>query len=242
MGVLTPHAAAGPEVEFADMAPGRLTTVVARVRPPGAAGSGPPPTSATGLLELADPSTVERAAAPLLIGSVAVVAFASTTSGYVLGHRAETALVESLRRSCGVPVVASSSAAVQALRACGSGRIVLVHPPWFADEVDELGSGYFRDQGFEVSLVKATGLPDDPSQIRPEHVVDWVLRHLGDEAGTVFLAGNGFRTVHAIEELERRTGRLILTANQVLLWAILAATDTPWDLAGYGRLLRSPSD
>jgi maleate isomerase len=238
VGVLTPHVAVGPEVEFADMVPGRVTAVLARVRPAGAAASWTPPTSAAGLRALAAPSTVERAAAPFRSGSVEVVAFASTTSGYALGHRAEVALVEHLHQVCGVPVVASSSSAVDALRACGSRRVALVHPPWFDDEVDELGSRYFRDQGFEVSLSKATGIPEDPSQVRPEHVMDWVLRHAGDEADTVFLAGNGFRAARAIEELERQTGQLVLTANQVLLWSILAVTRTPLTVTGYGHLLQ----
>lgn len=237
VGVLTPHAAAGPEAEFAEMAPGRVTAVVARVRPAGAAASWIPPTSAPGLRVLADPSTVERAAAPFGTGSVGVVAFASTTTGYALGHRAEAALVENLRQSCGVPVVASSSSAVAALRACGSRRILLVHPPWFDDEVDELGARYFRDQHFTVSLSKAGGLPNDPSQVRPGQVVDWVLRHVDDGTDTVFLAGTGFRTARAVDELERRTGRLVLTANQVLLWSILAVAGTSWRPTGYGRLL-----
>lgn len=162
--------------------------MVARVRPAGAPASWTPPSAVSGLRALAAPSTVDRAAAPFRTRSVEVVAFASTSSGYVLGHLDEAALVESLRQSCGVPVVASSSSAVEALRACGSRRVLLVHPPWFDDEVDALGSRYFRDQGFEVSLVKASGLPDDPGAVRPGQVVDWVLRHVGDEADAVFLA------------------------------------------------------
>ena len=55
----------------------------------------------------------------------------------------------------------------------------------------------------------------------------------------VFLAGNGFRAVGAVEELELRTGRLVLEANQALLWGILAATGTGWDVTGHGRLLRA---
>jgi maleate cis-trans isomerase len=38
--------------------------------------------------------------------------------------------------------------------------------------------------------------------------------------------GNGFRTAAAVEELELRTGRLVLGAYQALLWGILAATST----------------
>lgn len=73
--------------------------------------------------------------------------------------------------------------------------------------------------------------------MRPAQVVDWVLRHVGDDADAVFLAGNGLRAARAIEELERRTGRLVLTANQVLLWSILAVTRPSWHVTGYGRLL-----
>jgi maleate isomerase len=239
VGVLTPHGAAGPEVELPDMVPGRLTTVVARIRPAAATASWTPPATPSGLRALADPSTVDQAAAPFRAGSVDVVVHASTSTGYAIGHRAEAALVEGLRRSCGVPAVASGSAAVAALRACGSRRVTVVHPPWFDDEADELGAGYFRGQGFEVSLSQAAGLPDDPARVRPEHVVDWVVRHVDAGAGAVFLGGNGFRTARAIEELERRTGLLVLGANQVLLWSILAATGTRWEVAGYGRLFRT---
>ena len=113
----------------------------------------------------------------------------------------------------------------------------MVHPPWFDEELDELGVRYFRDQGFEVSLSRATGLPVDPRRVRPEHVVG-VARQIDSEADAVFLAGNGLRAAGAIEELEQVTGRPVLEANQVLLWSILAVTRTAWDIAGYGSLLR----
>jgi maleate isomerase len=238
VGVLTPHAAAGPEVELPDMASGRVEAVVARVQSVGADASGMPPSAPSGLRALAAPSVLDRATEPFGDGSVEAVAYASTSSSYVLGHQAEAALVERLGQSCGVPVVASGSSAVGALLASGCRRVALVHPPWFDDEVDELGSLYFRDQGFEVSLVKASGLPDDPNKVRPEHVIDWVGRHVGDEADAVFLGGTGFRAARAIEQLERQTGLTVLQANQVLLWSILAATRTPWEVTGYGRLFR----
>ncbi len=57
-------------------------------------------------------------------------------------------------------------------------------------------------------------------------------------ADAVFFGGNGFRAAAAVDELERRTGRLVLSANQVLLWAVLTATGSPLAVTGYGRLLR----
>ncbi len=88
-------------------------------------------------------------------------------------------------------------------------------------------------------VTKAGGLPDDPARVDPARVIDWVEHHVEDRAEAVFLAGNGLRAAGAVEELELRTGRLVLEANQALLWGVLAATGTGWDVIGYGRLLRS---
>lgn len=84
-----------------------------------------------------------------------------------------------------------------------------------------MGVGYFRDQGFDVTLLKATGLSRDPSRIHTEGITDCVSRRLGDGDEGLFMAGNGFRAARAVPELEQRTGRLVLQANQVLLWSII---------------------
>jgi maleate isomerase len=117
-------------------------------------------------------------------------------------------------------------------------RVTLVHPPWFDDETNDLGATYFRAQGFDAVALRANSLPDDPARVRPGPVIDWVSRHLGDQTEAVFLGGNGFHAAEAVEHIERRTGRLVLEANQVLLWSILDASGTTVDITTYGRLLR----
>jgi maleate isomerase len=225
VGVVTPHAAAGPEVELPAMTHGRVTTVLSR--------TGSPPGAST------EPAALDRAAVTFRRRTLAAVAHASTTSGYVIGHREETELVERLSQRFNVPAVASCAAVVAALRTYGIGRVQLVHPPWFDADFDELGAAYFRSQGFETVVTKAVDLPDDPARVHPQDVIDWVEHRVEDRAEAVFLAGNGFRAAGAVEELELRTGRLVLEANQALLWGILAATGTRWEVAGHGRLLRA---
>jgi maleate isomerase len=230
VGIVTPHAAAGPEVELPAMTSGRVATVVFR--------TGSPPSHA-GLRASAEPAALDRAAVAFGDRTLAAVAHASTTSGYVIGHRAEAALLDRLSQRFGVPAVASCAAAAAALRTQAIGQVQLVHPPWFDDEFDELGAAYFRSQGFGATVTKAVGLPHDPARVFPQTVIDWVERHVEDRAEAVVLAGNGFRAAAAVEELELRTGRLVLEANQALLWGILAATGTRWNLTGHGQLLRA---
>jgi len=229
VGVLTPHAAPGPEVEIPEMS--GLEVVVAR------AASGTPPSAAADLRTLATPTALEPAITSMREADV--IAYASTTSGYAIGQAAEADLVSRLRDLAGVPVVSSGLAATQALKTFGVRRIALIHPPWFEDEMADLGASYFQD--FDVTTLTATPLPKSPELVRPEQVIDYVGNHVDGSTEAVFIAGNGFRAARAIENLEHRTGQLVLTANQVLLWSILAATGTTLPVNGYGQLFRAPA-
>ena len=236
------HLAAGPEIELPAMTRGRVATVMSRTGSPPEASqalSRTAPPAHADLRASTEPAALARAAATFTGWTLAAVAHASTTSGYVLGQREEAALVERLAQRFDVAAVASCAAAAEALRKHGAGQVQLVHPPWFDDELDELGAAYFRSQGFDAVVTKAVGLPDDPARVEPHHVIDWVEHHIEDRVEAVFLAGNGFRAAGAVEELELCTGRLVLEANQALLWGILEATGTEWDVAGHGRLLRA---
>lgn len=224
------------------MTGGRVATVVSRTRSSPEASPAPTGTAPTAHAELrasTEPAALDRAGVAFSGRTLSAVAHASTTSGYVIGHREEAALIERLSQRFDVPAVASCAAAAAALRAHGAGQVQLVHPPWFDEEFDDLGVAYFRSQGFDAVATRAAGLPDDPARVDPQRVIDWVEHHVENETEAVFLAGSGFRAAGAVEELELRTGRLVVAANQALLWGILAATGTAWDITGHGRLLQA---
>jgi maleate isomerase len=115
-------------------------------------------------------------------------------------------------------------------------RLALVHPPWFDEELNELGAAYFRSQGFDVVSSDSADLPNDPERIEPGAVVEWISGRLSDDAEAVFIGGTGFRAARAIEALEERLRRPVLESNQVLLWSILATVHADCEVGGYGRL------
>jgi maleate isomerase len=188
---------------------GQVRTVVVRVGSP------------TELTASTAPGALQDAAQTFRSAQVDAVAHASTTTGYLIGASEEAVLIGELARLCGVPASASCAAAVAALRAGGAERVQLVHPPWFADAFDDLGVAYFRSQGLDAVATRAHELPCDPALIEPEHVIDWVERHLRDQADGVYLAGNGFRTATAVHTLQRTTGKVVVSANQALLRALM---------------------
>ena len=81
VGVVTPHAAAGPEVELPAMTRGRVATVVSRTGPPPEASRTAPPAHAM-LRASTEPAALDRAAVTFGGRTLAAVAHASTTSGY----------------------------------------------------------------------------------------------------------------------------------------------------------------
>jgi maleate isomerase len=236
IGVLTPHAAPGPEAEFPAMAQRQVVSCVARVPSDGTAvGSGVSPTTPAELQALTAPEVIDPAA-ELLGRSIDVIGYASTSSAYAIGFDAEVALLARLSKRVGIPVVATCASAVLALGVLGVKRIALVDPPWFDAELNELGAAYFRSQGFEVVSSASAGLSQDPRQIDAGSVFEWTSRHVPDDAEAVFIGGNGFRAAGAIAHLEEALGRPVLTSNQALLWNLLASAGATFTIRGYGQL------
>jgi maleate isomerase len=106
----------------------------------------------------------------------------------------------------------------------------------FTPEFNQRAAAYFAGQGFEVVGSSSAELAVDPDAIEPDAVRDWVTGHVPERAEAVFIGGNGFRTVEAIDPIEQALGRPVLTANQVLLWHLLAAAHASLSVTGYGRL------
>jgi maleate isomerase len=233
VGVLTPHAASGPEEELPAMAPGRVVTCVARVPADDVRAD---PTTLPGLRALAASPVLDQAAATFERGSLDALGYASTSSAYAIGFDAEEELVARLAGRLGIPVAATCASAVLALHVLGVERVALVHPPWFDAELNDVGRAYFKSRGLEVVSSASAPLSRDPSRIDATAVYEWTALHVSAEAEGVFIGGNGFRAAGAIASLEARIGRPVLTSNQVLFWRLLAQVGATAAIDGYGRL------
>jgi maleate isomerase len=240
IGVLTPHADVGPESELRAMAPLDVGIHAARV-PFGAMAPGGGMDATIPLAPVrafAEPPGVDDAAELLAGAPVDALAFAFTSSAYVIGATGEAEMLDRLRgRARGLPVVATCAATTDALRALGASRLAVLDPPWFDAELNSLGKAYYEAAGFTVVFSSPCDLPSDQALIRPADLHDWAKRSVPDAAEAVAIGGNGFRAVGVIDALEADLGRPVLTANQVLLWAALRAASSPAGLVrGYGRI------
>jgi maleate isomerase len=241
VGLLTPAADVGPEAEMNAMVPPTVTVHAARV--PFAAmrpgGEMDPTIARQAVVAFAEPPGVDAATELLAACPVQVIGFGFTSSAYASGRDGETRMCSRLSdRARGVPVVAACAAMANAARAVGGERLSLVNPPWFDGQLTALGAEYFASSGFDVVAAASCSLPSDQKAITPELLHAWVVEHTPDSADVIVIGGNGFRAVGVIETLERDLGRPVVTANQALLWACLAAAGASAPIDHYGSLLR----
>ncbi len=239
IGVLTPHADVGPESEFQAMAPDGVVIHASRV-PFGAMAAGgamDPTIPLAPVRAFAEPPFVDDAIQLLAAAPLEAIGVGFTSSAYVIGAEGEAAMVARLQeRTGGIPVAATCAAAVLGLRALSVDRLMLISPPWFDDELDSLGVTYFRDQGFEVVRSGPVDLPSDQRQIEPADLYEWARVRVPDTAEAVFIGGNGFRSVGAIDTLEADLDRPVLSANQALFWNLLQLSAGTEAVEDYGQL------
>ncbi|MFJ6793433.1 maleate cis-trans isomerase [Streptomyces sp. NPDC091268] len=247
LGVLVPHGDVGPESELRAMAPADVGLHTARV-PFGAmrrGGAMDPTIPLAPVRAFAEPTYVDDAAGALADAPVAAIAYAFTSSAYVIGARGEAEMIARLSaRAHGTPVVATCAATVDALRAVGAATLCLIDPPWFDAALNDLGRAYYEAAGFGVPYSAPCALPSGQALIRPDHLYEWVAGHVPDAAEAVVIGGNGLRAVGMVDALEAALGRPVLTANQVLLWSALHAAAAPaaaCGITGYGRLFALPA-
>ena len=131
---------------------------------------------------------------------------------------------------------------VVALRTLAVRRLALIDPPWFSAELNQMGARYFESEGFDVVYAAPAGLPSGQSLVHPGQLYEWARAHVPASAEAVFVGGNGFRAIGAIQALEEDLGRPVLTAHQVAFWLALRLSGTRSPVTGYGELFtREPA-
>lgn len=184
---------------------------------------------------------IESGARYLATARVDVISYGCTTGSFYKGPGWDREMIELMSRTAGVPAVATTPAVVEALRHFGARRISVAtpYPEWNNAQL----RAYLAATGFEVLNLEAEpeaaksgnqGINDQD----PAVIVDFAARACRPDADALLCSCTAWRSVEAVEEIERRTGKPVVTSNQSAIWASLRAIGLTAPIPGFGRLLR----
>lgn len=186
------------------------------------------------------PGAVGQATHDLSTVRPQVVAYACTSGSFVAGVDGERRLRESIVEAGAPAAVTTSGAAVAALRALGAARVAVV-TPYDGSVTDSLGH-FLTQAGLQVVSTGQLGLVGQIWTVPESVTVDLVRRTVtvGREADAVFVSCTNLRTYDLLAPLEAELGIPVLSANQVTLWAALAAVGLAAVGDGQSLLLHEP--
>lgn len=168
-----------------------------------------------------DPSVVTGAVRDLRVVEPRVVAYACTSGSFVGGAAAEKVLAAAMAGAGAAAAVTTSGALLTALRTLGVRRAAVATP--YDDEVTTRLSDYLGEAGVTVTGTHNLGLTDHIWNVPAQTTRDLVTCAVTGDAEAVFVSCTNLRTYDLIAPLEEELGIPVLTANQVTIWAALAA-------------------
>jgi maleate isomerase len=190
-----------------------------------------------------------------LLGNRSAIAFACTAGSLVGGpgwDKKEVAMMEkatalfacartgqgALVQGHGIPCTTTATAAEEAMRFMGFKKIVLAGP--YINEINEKFRLFYQDSGFEVLKVVGLNIEDlfEIGATKPSQAYQAAMEAVVPEADGIFITCTNFRCSDVIEEIERDSGKPVVTSNQATAWHLMRMLGINDVVEGYGSLLR----
>lgn len=190
-----------------------------------------------------------------IIGNRSAIAFACTAGSLVGGpgwDKKEIAMMENATdgfactraipamesQSSGIPCTTTATAAEEAMRFMGFKKIVISGP--YIEEINAVFRVFYEDSGFEVLNVTGLGIEDlyEMGATKPSQAYQAAMDAVVPEADGIFITCTNFRCSDVIEEIERDSGKPVVTSNQATAWHLMKLLGINDVIEGYGQLLR----
>ena len=186
---------------------------------------------------------VEQCARYLASARVDYIVYSCTTGSFYKGPGYDRQVVEDIRQVAGVRATTAALACVQALQHLGSHKISVASPynQWQNDRL----RAYLEAVGFQVLNVEgdprgAVAGAQGHNDLEPESALEFAAENCRPEADAVLCSCTAWRTLEVASELERRTAKPVVTANQATIWAAFRELGLQ-PRSGFGSLLDSLS-
>ena len=175
-----------------------------------------PTTPAT--LRRMGPGLADAAALLASVAPLSAVYYSCTSATVALGPEAVAAALGAALLD--TPVVTPPEAAVTALAALGARRVALLTP--YLVETTEPFVGWFSDRGLDIVRAACLGMEDDRDMARldADSIVAAAAAADHPDAEALFVSCTALPSLDAVEAMEARLGKPVVTSNQAAIWRL----------------------
>jgi maleate isomerase len=179
---------------------------------------------------------IDRAVGELAATGIDVIAYCDMVTTFIMEPGWNEAKVAEIEAKTGTPVVSAWTALREALAHLGVSRFALGTP--YPAAIHALAPPFFAERGYQVmkdatlDIVKMRDVP----KISADTLTRFVATLDHSDAQAIVLLATDLPSFSVLADLERLSGRPVLTSNQTLLWSALRAIKADARIASLGRL------
>jgi len=176
-----------------------------------------------------------------MLGNAKVEVIALTQTSASLHEDGYDAMAKArMTEGANAPAITSAEAIGQAVLALGARRIALISP--YSEAVMARAKQYYETRyDLEIVATAPFGATDSYAigTLGAENATEAFARHDAPEIEVLVLPGGNFPTMAYIAEWEEQCGKPVITTNQAVIWAVMAALEIDEPLVGLGILLET---
>lgn len=166
------------------------------------------------------------------------VAYGCTASSIIQGHAFDERLRGEIREITAAPATTATESIFAACQALGMKRVTAISP--YPAAVDAAEHRFFAAGGIDTIAHACLGIEDGFRLAEPgaSAILDLALAAWDPASDGLVAACLNFRSHLAIEAIEARIEKPVVTSTQAVLWHLLRLAGVTAPLPGLGRLLR----
>ncbi len=165
-----------------------------------------------------------------------VISYSCTSGSIVIG---EEKIMAEIKKGAPYTIpMTLVTGVVDAFRELKIKKIVVGTP--YLDEINTKEAEFLYKKGLEIINIQGLNLKTgiEFGKVTPEYWKKFALEINDTHADAIFLSCGGIRSVEVIDEIEKITGKPVITSNQAQVWSCLRKAGIKDSIKGFGKIFK----
>lgn len=167
-----------------------------------------------------------------------VISYSCTSGSIVIGK--ERVMDEITKGAPWARPMCLVQGVLDALEELGVKKLVVGTP--YLDEINTAEAEFLLKHGYDVLDIQGLNIASgwDMGLVTPDYWKEFAIAIDTPEADAIFLSCGGIRALEAVDEIEKVTGKPVITSNQAQFWSCLRRAGIMDELKGFGQIFSRP--